>query len=70
MYGGIGVVRTVTPSVFLPFELAVVLHDYAAVTIDDQINKERRHWKIKDRQTGDGDYETFVAPVPEPSHPG
>ncbi len=35
MYGGIGVVGTVTPSVFLPFELAVVLYDSAAVTIDD-----------------------------------
>ena len=43
----IGMVRTITPSVFLPFELAVVLNDYAAITIDDQTNKERSHWKLK-----------------------
>ena len=43
MYDGIGMARAITPSVFLPFELAVVLNDYAAITIDDQTNKERSH---------------------------
>ena len=73
MHSDVSMDGTIIPSVFLPFEIAVVLYDSAAVTIDDHHQQEGRgdDQKFKGRQTEYGNLEDVsVVPVPEPGYTG